>query len=267
MKRLILPLLLFLLLPTTSLAEEYVVAENDVLFVSVWGEEALSVTAKVRPDGKITIPGLRDVQAAGLTPMALTDVLEERLATMVQNPILTVTVQEIAPRRLYVFGEGVETAGPLSLPPQSSLLQGLASLSNTKSADFSRAYLMRAGTIIKENLHGLYVDGDVTQDILLQGNDFLFIPRLKDPNVYVLGAVNDPRFIPHRQGLTLLEAVLEAGGFSPMARENRTSVVRKQQDDEDLVIPVRGKDLLQGDTTQNIELLPGDYVIVREGLF
>jgi polysaccharide biosynthesis/export protein len=165
------------------------------------------------------------------------------------------------------FGEGAETDGPLNLPPQSSLLQALASLGNTKSADFSRAYLMRDGTVIKTDLRALYVDGDVSQDLQLKGNDFLFIPSLKDPNVYVLGAVNEPRFIPYRDGLTLLEAVLEAGGFSPMARENRTSVVRKQQDDEDLVIPVRGKDLLQGDTTQNIELMPGDYVIVREGLF
>jgi hypothetical protein len=112
MKRLILPLLLCLLLPTATLAEDYVVAENDVLSVSVWGEEALSVTAKVRPDGKITIPGLRDVQAAGLTPMDLTDVLEERLGTIVQNPIVTVTVQEIAPRRLYVFHEKASQRPP-----------------------------------------------------------------------------------------------------------------------------------------------------------
>lgn len=266
MKRIFLCCLLCLFLPLSAAAGEYVIAEGDKLNISVWDEPKLSTSATVRPDGKITIPGLRDVQAAGLTPMGLTDALEQQMASMVQNPIVTVIVREIAPLRLFVFGGGVKTQSPLNMHPQSTLLQALASLGQSDGADFSRAYLMRDGTIIKEDLPALLLEGDASRDVTLKSNDVLFVPRLKDRNVYVLGAVEGPTYIPYRSGLTFLEAVLEAGGFTPLARENRSFVVR-MQGDEELTIPVRGKDLLQGDRTQNIDLQPGDYVIIREGLF
>jgi polysaccharide export outer membrane protein len=265
MKRLILFFLVCLAAPCALLAQDYVISEGDGLAISVWDEPTLSISAAVRPDGKITLPGIGDVQAAGYTPAQLTGVLTEKITKLVRDPIVTVTVEFFAPFRVFIFGGGVQT-GMIDLPPHLSLLQALISLGEHHRADFSRAYVLRDGEKIKENLYALVVEGDESKDLPLRNNDVLFIPPLSDPNVYVLGAVNAPMFIPYRAGLTVLEAILQAGGFNPFAKENSTTIVRRQGA-EKITIPVRAKDLIRGDTTQNLELLPGDYIIVREGFF
>ncbi|TVQ98205.1 MAG: sugar ABC transporter substrate-binding protein [Desulfovibrionales bacterium] len=255
----------FLFLPGLGNAQDYVIGEGDGLFISVWDEPKLSVSATVRPDGKITIPGLGDVTASGLTPGQLQAELTEQLKDLVRNPIVTVSVQTITNSRVFFFGGGLEV-GVQDLLRQTSLLQMLSTVGSLQNTDLRAAYVLRDGEKIKEDFHALIVEGDIREDILLRNNDVIYIPPLREPNVYVLGAVENPRNITFREGLTVLEAVLEAGGFTPFARENRTVVIRKQ-DDEEITIPVRGKDLLQGDASQNITLQPGDYVIIREGLF
>jgi polysaccharide biosynthesis/export protein len=95
----------------------------------------------------------------------------------------------------------------------------------------------------------------------------IFIPVAKEMNVYVLGAVNTPKFIPFREGLTVMEAILEAGGFTKFARPNSTVILREINGREHR-IGVRVRDLMKnGNLNQNIKLQVGDYVIVREGLF
>ncbi|WP_028571772.1 XrtA/PEP-CTERM system exopolysaccharide export protein [Desulfonatronum lacustre] len=265
MKRIIMAFLLFSLIAIQANAADYVIGEGDVLQISVWDEPKLSVSSTVRPDGKITIPGLGDVVASGNTPGELQKSLEEKMQALVRNPIVTVSVQNITNSRVFFFGGGLEI-GAQDLLRQTTLLQKLSTVGNLQGADLRAAYVMRDGQIIKQDFHALIVDGDLREDIQLKNNDVIFVPPLREPNVYVLGAVGEPKFIPFREGLTVMEAILQAGGFTPFARENRTVVVRKQGEEE-VSIPVRGKDLLQGDTAQNIQLQPGDYVIVSEGLF
>ncbi len=255
----------FLGLPGLGSAQDYVIGEGDGLFISVWDEPKLSVGATVRPDGKITIPGLGDVVASGLTPGQLQAELTDQLKDLVRNPVVTVSVETITNSKVFFFGGGLEV-GVQDLLRQTSLLQMLSAIGNLQNTDLRAAYVLRDGVKIKEDFHALIVEGDVREDIPLRNNDVIYIPPLREPNVYVLGAVETPKNITFREGLTVLEAVLEAGGFTPFARENRTIIIRKQGDEE-ISIPVRGKDLLQGDASQNITLQPGDYVIVREGLF
>src|SRR5258708_520845 len=93
---------------------EYKIGAQDLLHIDVWKEEQLTRTVPVRPDGKVTLPLLNDVQAAGLTPMQLAGVISEGLKKYINSPQVTVSVAEINSRRIYVTGE-VARAGAFPL--------------------------------------------------------------------------------------------------------------------------------------------------------
>lgn len=251
--------------PVMAAGNDYVIGEGDVLEVAVWGVKELSFSARVRPDGKITVPGLGEISATGKTPYRLQQLLEESLKTLVKNPIVTVAVHEITNIQTHIFGGGVPS-GIYDLTRRTTLLQLLCQISDFAMADLQRAYLLRNGEQIKNNFARLFLQGDAREDLVLESGDIIFIPPAEELNVYVLGAVNSPRFIQFREGLTVMEAILEAGGFSKFARPNSTVILRKVGGQEKQ-IRVRGRDLVKGDLSQNQRLLVGDYVIVKEGWF
>jgi polysaccharide export outer membrane protein len=271
-----------LLLPFTSFASDYIVGEGDGLDIAVWGVKDLTFSVRVRPDGKITVPGLGDFPASGQTPSALQASLSIKLKELVKNPIVTVTVREITNSKVYIFGGGINS-GVHDLNRRTTLLQLLCSLGSPtvgvsggggsvagpsmRAADYKRAYVLRGGKKIKEDFYALFVKGDTTEDIFMESNDSLFIPQLLDRSVYVLGAVTSPKAIEYRDGMTVMEAILEAGGFTKFASQNDTQIRRKEANKE-ISLPVRAKEIIQGGSMdQNVKLKPGDYVIVKESLF
>jgi len=277
MKKILLFVLSLLLLAGAAWGGDYVVGEGDSLDISVWGVKELNFTVKVRPDGKITVPGLGDVTAAGFTPAGLQESLSLKLKELVKNPIVTVTVREFTNNKVYIFGGGV-ASGVYDLNRRTTLLQLLCSIGgagggegkiagDVGAADYKQAYILRNGKKVKENFYKLFVNGDISDDVAIETGDAIFIPRFPDKNVYVVGAVNTPRVIAYRDGMTVLEAILEAGGFTKFASQNSTSVMRKEGGKE-ISLPVMAKDLMKdGDLGQNRTLRPGDYVIVKEGIF
>lgn len=255
-----------LLLPRNSGAGDYVIGEGDILDIFVWGIKELNVSVKVRPDGKITIPGVGDVTASGFTPPKLQKSLGERLKELVKNPNVTVTVKEITNSKVYVFGGGVKSAA-YDLIRSTTLLQLLCNIGDVRNADLGKAYLLRNGKMIKAGFHRLFIGGDTSEDMVIESNDSIYIPAMADKSIYVLGAVNTPRFIEYRDGITVMQAVLEAGGFSKFARQNDTTIVRNEGGKE-VQIPVKARDIINdGALSQNIKLKPNDYVIVKEGMF
>ncbi len=264
--KILIMVLIFSLMAATAFAGDYVIGEGDGLDIAVWGVKELSFFVKVRPDGKITVPGLGDLPASAMTPSQLQASLGEKLKELVKNPIVTVTVKEITNSKVYIFGGGVK-AGIYSLNQRSSLLQFLCVISDVRLADLKKAYVLRKGQKIKENFYPLFIDGDIKEDLEIETNDVIFLPPLNEKNVYVVGAVNAPRAIEYRDGLTVLAAILEAGSFNKYAKENNTVIVRKEGDKE-ISIPVKAKNLItDGDLSQNVKLKAGDYVIVKEGMF
>ncbi len=263
-------LMVFLLgvmfLPSNVQAGDYVIGEGDVLDIYVWGVKELNVSVKVRPDGKITIPGIGDVKASGHTPPGLQKSLGEKLKELVKNPNVTVTVKEITNSKVYIFGGGVKSAA-YDLNRSTTLLQLLCNIGDVKNADLKRAYVLRNGTMIKAGFYKLFIGGDTHEDMAIESNDSIYIPSLADKSIYVLGAVNAPKFIEYRDGITVMQAILEAGGFSKFAKQNDTTILRKEGDKE-VIIQVKAKDILNdGDLSQNLKLKPSDYVIVKEGMF
>ncbi len=252
--------------PLRSQAADYVIGEGDVLDIFVWGIKELNVSVKVRPDGKITIPGIGDVKASGFTPPGLQKSLSEKLKELVKTPNVTVTVKEITNSKVYIFGGGVKSVA-YDLNRSTTLLQLLCNLGDVKTADLKKAYVLRNGKMIKVGFYKLFIGGDTSEDMVIESNDSIYIPLLMDKSIYVLGAVNTPKFIEYRDGMTVMQAVLEAGGFSKFAKQNETIILRKEGEKE-MIIKVKAKDILNdGDLSQNLKLKPNDYVMVKEGLF
>lgn len=267
MKKILLIVLFSILIAAgQARAGDYVIGDGDTLVVSVWGVKDLTTMVKVRPDGKITIPAIGDVVATGLTPVQLQDVLTERLKTIVKNPTVNVIVEGINNSKVYIFGGGVKP-GVVDLNKRTTLLQLLCQVSEVKGADLKRAYLLRNGNKVKEDFHDLFINGNTVKDIVVEPNDVIFMPALLEKSVYVVGSVNSPKFIEYREGLTVMEAILEAGGFTKFANQNGVTVFRKDGDKRSS-ITVKVEDLTKkGDLRQNLPLNPGDYVVVKEGLF
>src|SRR5580692_9107047 len=119
----------------------YVIGDQDVLDVSVWKEPEVSRVVPVRPDGKISLPLLNDVQAAGLTPGALAQQITESLKKYVTNPQVTVIVTTINSQRVYLLGE-VSRPGAFPLLPNMTVLQALSSGGGfTQYARTNRVYV------------------------------------------------------------------------------------------------------------------------------
>jgi polysaccharide export outer membrane protein len=104
---------------------EYIIGPADHLRIDVWQNEKLTLAeVPVRPDGKVTVPLIDDVQAAGLTPDELKTSITEKLSEYIQNPTVTVVVLAPLSKRAYVLGE-VRSPGPISLGAEMSVLDAL----------------------------------------------------------------------------------------------------------------------------------------------
>ncbi|MDD2898169.1 MAG: polysaccharide biosynthesis/export family protein [Desulfuromonadaceae bacterium] len=266
MKQLISAIALIFSMTFPVYAGDYIIGEGDGLEIAVWGVKDLTFAVKVRPDGKITVPGLGDVPASGQTPAGLQSSLSVKLKELVKNPIVTVTVKDITNSKIYIFGGGVK-AGVYDLSRRTTLLQLLCTIGEVKTADLKKSYLLRGGKKLKEDFYSLFVSGETEGDVLLEPGDSLFMPLLMDKSVYVLGAVNAPKAIEYRDGMNVMEAILESGGFTKFASMNDT-LIRRKEGGSEMSIPVRAKDIVNdGKMEQNVKLKPGDYIIVKESLF
>jgi polysaccharide export outer membrane protein len=167
---------------------DYRIGVDDRLQITVWRNPELTVTVPVRPDGKISVPLIGDVQAGGNAPSQVAAIIKDKLSAFIREPNVAVILIE------------------------------------------------------------------------LRSHEFL-------SRVRVTGAVRTPRSMPYRQGMTVLDAVLEAGGVNDFASPNRTKLYRKERTKTE-VIDIDLNDILtKGKLVTNVELRPGDVVTVPERLF
>jgi polysaccharide export outer membrane protein len=167
---------------------DYRIGVDDVLQITVWRNPELSVTVPVRPDGKISVPLIGDVQAGGNAPMQVAAIIKDKLSTYIREPNVAV--------------------------------------------------------------------------ILTQLRSHEFLSRVR-----VTGAVRTPRSMPYRQGMTVLDVVLEAGGINDFAVPNRTKVYRRLKAKIEIIDVDLGDILNKGKLETNVEIRPGDVVTIPERLF
>src|SRR5208283_4050779 len=135
----------------TKAPPDYIIGDDDSLHISVWNEPNLSETLPVRPDGKISMPLLNDVTAAGLTPLELKAATTEKLRKFIADPRVTVVVVGMNSRRIFVTGE-VAHSGPLPLLPHMTMLQALAQAGFTQFANLKAIYVLRTENGKQEKL-------------------------------------------------------------------------------------------------------------------
>lgn len=158
----------------------YIIGPQDVLDISVWKEDQLTKTVPVRPDGKISLPLLNDVQAAGFTPAQLAEHITQSLKKFVTDPQVTVIVREINSQRVYLLGE-VNRAGAYPLLPGMTVLQALSSGGGfTQFANTKKIYVLRVENGKQEKYPFNYknvINGKQSdQNILLKAGDTIVIP-------------------------------------------------------------------------------------------
>jgi polysaccharide export outer membrane protein len=161
------------------LPEGYVIGPEDVLTVIVWREKELSADVVVRPDGKISLPLLNDVQAAGLTPEQLAQVVEKQAIQYVKDSDASVIVKEIRSRKVFVIGE-VAKPGVVPLTSKMTVLQLIASVGGLlEYADKSNITILRNEGGRERRMRFNYKDviagRNLQQNVELQPGDMVLV--------------------------------------------------------------------------------------------
>lgn len=159
---------------------EYIVGESDVLHVNVWKEPEVSQTVVVRTDGNISLPLINEVKVSGMTPLQIQNMIADKLKGFLNNPQVTVTVNEIRSKRAFITGE-ITRPGGYSLNAQTTVLQLIA-----QAGGFT-PFARRDGIVVLRTQDGKQVrlkfrykeviQGKKTeQNIALQPGDTVVVP-------------------------------------------------------------------------------------------
>jgi polysaccharide biosynthesis/export protein len=164
--------------PMTS---DYVIGPGDVLQITVWKNDTLSRTLPVRPDGKVSMPLLHDVQAAGLTAMQLRDKIATALGEFMPNPEVAVSVSDVRSLRVSILGE-VTKPGVLELRGQTTILEAIAMAGGFKDfASPSKIMVIRVDEQgktkrIRFNYNKAVGSTNEEENLVLRSGDVVVVP-------------------------------------------------------------------------------------------
>ena len=264
-----LPLAVGLMILPPALAKEYVIGTADLIAISVLDNKDLDTVVSVTPGGKIAVPLVGDIQAAGLTVAELTEQITQELAKKVKAPQVTVTLREVNSYRVYFLGR-VAKPGILTSKSDVTLLQALSIAGGFQDgADLSLAYVARGRERVPVDFVKLLRQGDLSQNITLEPDDTVVIPDNPQNVIYVTGEVKTPGMLPfvHERGWTALKAVAAVGGFTQFAAKGRVSLIR-EEDGRRTIIPIDFNDVMRNpEAGKDIPLKPGDILIIPQSLF
>lgn len=164
--------------PTSDAGQDYTIGIEDVLSIRVWGEAALDLRVRVRPDGKITVPLVNDIRVEGLTPDQVRAEIAKRLTSYIRDPNVTVIVDEINSFRVYVLGE-VARQGPINLFRPTRLLQVIASAGGLTQFSRKEVTLLRDENGVERRIRVDYkklLAGDPSQaNVFLKPGDTVLV--------------------------------------------------------------------------------------------
>ena len=256
--------------------ELFTLGPGDRVEIELIGEVASRTTATVGPDGKLYFALLPGLDVWGLTLAQTKALIEKEYAQYVREaPKVSIILREVASRHVWILGRvqvpGVyPMTGPMTLLEAVSLAGGTMSLTSYRDqeaagvgeelTDFKRSFVVREGKCLPVNFQKLLQEGDLSQNIYLQPDDFIYFPSAAARDVYVLGAVTEPRMVPYHEGLTVAGAVAGAYGALKGSYLTHVAVVRGALTQPHLTV-VDLKRVLRGEATDTI-LSPGDIVYV-----
>lgn len=154
----------------------YSIGTGDILFVKVWRETDFTGPYTVRPDGKITVPLVGDVQAAGLTPERLGEQLKQALGDYINNPDVSVSLQQINSKKFFITGE-VMRPGEYTLTQPTRVFDALANASGFRDfANKKKIIIIRGAERIKFNYMDVLKGKDLDQNIFIENGDTIVVP-------------------------------------------------------------------------------------------
>jgi polysaccharide biosynthesis/export protein len=154
----------------------YVVGAEDVLFIRVWREMDFTGSYIVRPDGKITIPLVGDVQAAGLTPERLGSQLAQALADFINKPDVSVTVSQVNSKKYYITGQ-VFRSGEFPMVVPTRIFDALSNGGGFRDfANRKKIIIVRGAQRIKFNYDDIIKGKNLEQNIFLENGDTIVVP-------------------------------------------------------------------------------------------
>lgn len=161
-----------------SLSPNYIIGADDSLKIEVWKEPQLSTALTVRPDGKISLPLINDIMAAGFTPMQLAADITTRLTKFVADPVVNVSVLSVNSKHVFMIGE-IGHVGPIQIMPGMTILQAIATAGGLSPyANKKRIYILRGEPGKQQKIHFDYTKavkkGDMQGVELIPGDTIVF---------------------------------------------------------------------------------------------
>lgn len=216
-------------LPPELLVEpaEYLIGNNDVLYITVWDHPELTAPSGaqqqidangrlVRSDGTLYYPYIKEIQAAGKTIQQLRSDIAEKLSTFISDPQVDVAVLRFASQKIVVSG-AVLKAGPQPISTNPlSVVEALGSAGiDPLNADLSGLLLTRNGRVYPLNLDALNQQDSALQKVYLRGGDQLYLPYNDNKKIYVMGEVNQPRALTFKtRTMNLSDVIGSVGGLN-----------------------------------------------------
>jgi polysaccharide export outer membrane protein len=259
--------------PPTDL---FTLGPGDKLEIEVLGDPASKATTIVAPDGKIYFNLLPGVDVWGLTPAQVKVQLENELSQYVrEKPQVSIILRAIESKRIWVLGRvqgpGVyPMTAPMTVLEAVSMAGGTISLTSFRDqeaagigqelSDLRRSFVLRQGKLLPVDFQRLLNEGDLSQNIYLQPDDFIYFPAARAREVYVLGAVTQPKGVLYTEELTVAGAI--AGAYGPIrnAYLHHVAVVRGSLSQPQITI-VDYKAVIRGEA-RDLALQPHDIVYV-----
>src|SRR5579862_4151569 len=163
--------------PESSAASNgtYLIGAEDVLQISVLHEAELTGPRPVQPDGKITLPLVQEITAAGLTPVQLEAAIVQELSKVMVNPVVSVAVVQVNSKKYFIQGE-VQKPGAYSLVVPTTVLEGLVNAGGFRDfADLKHITILRGSTKLTFNYKEVRAGKNLKQNILLEPGDEIFV--------------------------------------------------------------------------------------------
>lgn len=250
-------------------SDAYKLGPGDKLDIEILSESGSRAETFVTPDSKLYFNLLPGIDVGGKSTAQVQQELETNLAQFYKHPQVSVNLVEAVSQRVWVLGR-VNSPGiyalkrPMRVLDAVSLAGGLFTSRFTGTteelADLQHSFVVRGGQMLPVDFQKLIRDGDLNQNIYLQANDFIYLPSSLTNEVYVMGAVVEPRPVGFMNEMNLMAAIGRGLGLRPDADLTRVSVIRGSLTDPKIAT-VNANDIVQGKAT-NIRLEPGDIVYV-----
>lgn len=256
--------------------EPFRLGPGDKIDLELLGDITTKTTTTVGPDGKIYFYLLPGLDVWGLTIPETKRAVEQELGKFIRDEAqVGITLRAVESRRVWLLGR-FSTPGVYPMPGSMTLLEAVSLAGGTVSlggnqqsnfaytseelADLRRAFIIRKGKLLPVDFHRLLKEGDLSQNIYLEPDDFVYMPPAAAREVYVLGAVAQPRAVPYNDEVTLVSAIASAFGTIQDAYVHHVAIVRGSLSNPQIAV-VDYRDIVTG-KEPNVALQPRDIVYV-----